>query len=662
MSISVKVIGAVKESDEYQAALRLKEKLENEIPKNVNGDILLYASVTLYGQTVKDVDLLMIGILDNYFYEYRNSKKDKVKINSFCTTIEIKSHDISGISRQGTDLYVNYGRRKHCVTDQSNKQKFALKNFIQSLCGASPYITNLIWFTSVTKNEIEELLTERGKMIPANVFGNDFSINTIIELLLSQRDPLIINGNKFFDSNCEEYGIEGIRNIFSVFLTTKESVGELTRKRIEQITDKTIQSVIPKTNEEKLCIYRGRAGTGKTIGLIQNAIKLVDDEQARVLVLTYNRALVSDIRRLFALADLPDLFNESCVSINTMHSYFFNVIKEGLYEGNLQINEFLDKYEQYLKEMIDFLNDSEGSLEYMKELCQSSAVLSWDYVMVDEAQDWSVYERDLLLNLYQKKQIIIADGGQQFVRNINVCDWSAVPERNNIKLKKCLRQKNNLVKFINHYIEHVGNYGNSMTPSEKMTGGRVKILANNDLLFKLHEEEMERLIDSGNIAYDMLYLVPSNLVRKKGLEHSFSQLTKFEKNGIHIWDGTNEQIRRSFSLQKDEVRMLQYDSARGLEAWTVVCLGFDTFLREKEQLFDPDENVNVLMLESEDDRKRKYMLNWALIPLTRAIDTIVICLDDKESFIGKILKKLAEEYADYIDWVETSYEKSSINL
>ena len=41
------------------------------------------------------------------------------------------------------------------------------------------------------------------------------------------------------------------------------------------------------TNDDsgKLSIYRGRAGTGKTVGLIQTAIKLVDEEEANLYIL-----------------------------------------------------------------------------------------------------------------------------------------------------------------------------------------------------------------------------------------------------------------------------------------------------------------------------------------------------------------------------------------
>lgn len=139
MSVKVTVYGADKESDEYQAAIKLKEIINNSVPHSVEGQIVLFASATLMGQAVKDVDLIMIGELHNYYIDAEFSVngnsmiKEKVDIGSFCTTIEIKRHDISGIFVNGTDFYVYYGRDKHCVTLQSNKQKISAMNFLREL-------------------------------------------------------------------------------------------------------------------------------------------------------------------------------------------------------------------------------------------------------------------------------------------------------------------------------------------------------------------------------------------------------------------------------------------------------------------------------------------------------------------------------------------------
>jgi hypothetical protein len=88
-----------------------------------------------------------------------------------------------------------------------------------------------------------------------------------------------------------------------------------------------------------------------------------------------------------------------------------------------------------------------------------------------------------------------------------------------------------------------------------------------------------------------------------------------------------------------------------LEGWTCICLNLDSFIEEKMTLYTADDNRNELMLESEAELRTKYLLNWLFMPLTRAIDTVVISLKSRESEIGKMLFKIAEENQDYINWV-----------
>ena len=161
---------------------------------------------------------------------------------------------------------------------------------------------------------------------------------------------------------------------------------------------------------------------------------------------------------------------------------------------------------------------------------------------------------------------------------------------------------------------------------------------------------MQQLCGLGNIAYDMLYLVPHALVKRDCSNSYFSLRTEFEQNGIYIWDGTDPNNREGYSIDAEEVRLLQYDSARGLEGWTVVCMDFDVFLEEKSAEYQ-DSSVDALMLESPMERKKKYLYNWAMIPLTRAIDTIIITIKDPTSETARLLKKLSEEHSDFINWL-----------
>ena len=652
MGVKIEVRGGDKESDEYEAALKLKDIIKQGLPPEAEGELVLFASATLVGQAVKDVDLLMIGHLSNYRIkaEFCEQNKgiifDTIDIGSFCTVIEIKRHDISGIYVNGTDFYVKYGKNSHCVTAQSNKQKISAMNFFQNVLSFSPYITNIIWFTQATKSDISGLISVGEKRLMTNVLGSSFEFKELLQLLIYQKPPYKTKAGYRFDSNVES--VDEIGKALTLFVKTKTQMGELTRRRIEQITNSSFEKNLLVDTEGKVSIYRGRAGTGKTVGLIQTAIRLVDEEQARVLLLTYNKALVSDIRRLFALAELPDMFEENCVCVNTMHSYFFQLANKILYEGKMSGDKFISNYEKVLNELNEFLADDEAVL-LVQDIINIDYQLKWDYILLDEAQDWTNLEKDIVLKLFDKGRIIVADGGMQFVRHIDACDWSMVQERNNIKLKYCLRQKENIIAFLNVLTKKYGILGGKILSNNSMVGGRV-IVTTEEKLLEIHKQEINKLREAGNIAYDMLYLVPHCQVKKKAGDSYFVKKAMFENAGISVWDGTSSINRENYPIYSDEIRVLQYDSARGLEGWTVVCCEFDKFLEEKESEYREGASES-LMLESPEERKKRYLYNWAMIPLTRAIDTLIVSLSEENANIGVILKEIAEECPDIVTWI-----------
>ena len=212
-----------------------------------------------------------------------------------------------------------------------------------------------------------------------------------------------------------------------------------------------------------------------------------------------------------------------------------------------------------------------------------------------------------------------------------------------------MRQKENLISFINAYSQKADILGGKVLTKNNMLGGKI-IITDDDHLCEIHAQEIKRLQNTGNIAYDMLYLVPHSLVKKTTCGSQFELRSQFEQNGIYYWDGTSANNRDGYSVNADEVRLLQYDSARGLEGWTVMCLDFDVFLDEKDSEY-VDGNVDSLMLESPQERRKKYLYNWAMIPLTRTIDTLVITLRDPEAKVGKILRELSNEFPDFVSWI-----------
>lgn len=654
MGVIVKIIGENKGSDEYVAGLRFKELVEN-LPANVIGEVVIYPNATILGQAVKDIDIVVVGELKNYapslkYYDNGEEKLEKISIESFCFTIEVKSHDASAIVRRGTDWFVPYRQGMHNVTEQSNNQKTSLFSFFKNQIGLSPYVTNVIWFTETLHSEIDKLKKTENSKIDANVLSGECDFKEFAQQIVLQSNLYKRRNSIVVSAMPAEYDLQRFEKAMSFFSTQKAGMGELTRKRVEKITRKTFEGGIVQRQLGKLSIYRGRAGTGKTIGLIQTAIEMVDEEDCRILILTYNKLLVSDIRRLFALAELPDMFDYRCVGINTLQSFFYKLLNRCIYDCRLDSRVYLENYEAYMKEALDMLAD-EAMLEIVVDQCKQDLDLNWDYVFVDEAQDWTDFERDIILKLFDPERIVIADGGQQFVRKISPCDWLVVKERNNIKLKKCLRQKSNLIKVLNRISEYYSVTENKIVGSENMIGGRVIVTDDKSKLMTTLKSEIATLLDSGNALYDCLCMAPSGMVSKSFGDRMFKETDDFVANGLEIWDGTNPNNRDSMIIPSDKIRVIQYDSARGLEGWLCVCLGLDQFIDEKMSLYKAEDNRNELMLESETELRTKYLLNWLFMPLTRAIDTIVISLNDKYSEVGKMLYKLAEDNPDYINWI-----------
>jgi len=195
-------------------------------------------------------------------------------------------------------------------------------------------------------------------------------------------------------------------------------------------------------------------------------------------------------------------------------------------------------------------------------------------------------------------------------------------------------------------LDSINRSDQRITSPEKLSGGKIILCTNGTGCYPIFQRELKAVKEDGNIPYDMMFLVPSSMVYKE--PRCFKYIDEFQNNGLPVWDGTNPLNRSAVNLLGDSVRVLQYDSARGLEAWTVVCMWLDVFLNEKLKYYDDSASSDALILESKEERLQKYLLNWLLLPLTRAIDTLVITFKDPRSDVAKAFIQLARTNPDYI--------------
>ncbi|WP_417888114.1 AAA family ATPase [Zunongwangia sp.] len=722
MPVTIKIKGN-SNTNEFEDALALKEIFESEFRNNsINGEILIISNATLFGQEVKDVDLIAIGSFENYRIDIRSKAKVSIPdglretrelekedynlktfksgrkfwrktlkqemrsiyVNDFCFVFETKRHRAEDIQLNGLNLLVRYNSKLSDVTTQSENQKYSLANYFEDRINFSPYICNFIWLRNLRWNSLKNLIGENSKIYDKhNYLPDNFSVKFLFQLASIQSIPynpfykdsgLLKNSAGFSSLNYNQsYDLNEIATIFDLFKRIKNGSGELTRTKIEKITSQILNDQqYVKAIGEKLIIISGRAGTGKTIKLLRIACDLAIQHSARSLILTFNHALVSDIKRSLALAEIPDGVDNQTVNISTLHKFFYEIligfelgecVRESK-NGKKYIPDFIDNYTNHLNTLNEYLDlQLIGDKEIAELMSTRHEQVGWDYLLIDEAQDWGELEKEIIFRIFGREKVIIADGVDQLIRSQNKCNWIR-----GLKLdvdfkktheKKGLRQKVNLVSFVNKFAEKL-NINWKLEAKKELTGGKI-IISTNGYSPILHKREFELCTKNGNSAYEMMFLVPPSLVERvwktdefgnQKQDKSFSKIEEYKANNIHFWDGTSTDLRTEYVVDLNEHRLLQYESCRGLEGWTTVNLDFDKFIDYKKETFKEEKDNYELALESFDEKRRKFVYLWALIPLTRAIDTLIITLSNPDNEVSKILYEVYKENPDFIEWIE----------
>ena len=632
---------------EYQAAEKLKQQFEHI---DNNGYVLITSGIKMPpGCRVKDLDIVVAGYFKDYYIEdfqypryfngYR-SDKSGVRIQSFLVTIELKGFILEQIDiHPFGNLTAKYKKDPDdkSVSDQSHKQKHALRTALVTHLrhkfwhkDVDVYVYNLIWLNRIEKTNF---YAEYGQHDEWNILaGKEISINELLKAIafsgesaIWEDDHYLVNSFRKVSAN-PSLLLDNVKEVCDILGKSKSAQSNLTRHKLEAIAQNFVEDT--KIELGKITVLKGRAGTGKTIRLLQFARQCCELNQ-KCVFLTYNLALVGDIRRLLAFTDFYD---DSLMRIETMH-YFFSEIMKLYGIDNAYIND--ENFEE-------IYNIRLGELKTKIE--ETKQPLDWDFVLVDEAQDWTTNEIDVLISLFSLEQIVIADGVDQFVRSTKKNAWNdAGNDLFHINYTKSLRQKSNLVAFVNAFAQKAG-IDWQVEENEKLMGGRVIIAP--AISAKLLQEVKDDCLGKENALYDILVLLTSDASQPKFMAQ---MLPLWKHKGVPLFDGTNKKNRELLSLNVDEARVFHYNSCRGIEGWSVFCTDLDVLVRER---FISKKYPPRRIGETDYDRRMRIMKDiymWILMPLTRAIDTLVITIREEKSEIGQLLYELSKMY-DFVEW------------
>lgn len=412
------------------------------------------------------------------------------------------------------------------------------------------------------------------------------------------------------------------------------------RRRIEalyagQIADQSLARA-----GEMLYVFRGKGGTGKTMSLLHNAWRLHHRDGLRVLILTYNKALRADLARQLTLMGVGE---ESGLAVQTVYSFLRRLYIELCYlEGGVREDD-----PAFFRRMDDIgpeaLRDLKGfDAADLERFRASNDEFAWDLICVDEGQDWPSVERDLLGVLYGYRRLIVADGIDQMVRGREYCDWMAGLTRGSdykiIPLERSKRMRANLAEFVNAVAVESGHPLWQLNTRGTIPGGTVLVVEGEYTNQReLHESLVGRNRAEGNENIDMLYCVSRDMVDVIGDDKSAFPALRFQEWGYDVWDGTSKDVRDGFPVSNGQLRLVQYESCRGLEGWTVVAMGLNRFLAAKHRGYEgPDADLNAF--------------RWLMIPLTRAISHLVVTIDPGDSSARDLLRNVRHQLPGIVEW------------
>lgn len=646
----IEIIGP-DDREERRYAERLADRFREAWPDiDDSADLIkIAACAKVFGGRVQDIDLVVLARLNGRRFRPRRlvnvddvagqqQHLGDIALGNLMLTIELKSHDPRNIRFDGLGVSVRYNGDWKSATEQSVDQLHAFLGDCQQRLGVRPWAINLV----ALQNVQEQALPRR----PHNIIAGDQSLASILTALAELKAPYRSGGPIPKLSCCKDDVAERLERhpIFTPLRPT-----QLDRRRMERLAQRAPQlATLEGDLGKKAFILRGHGGTGKTSLLLNLASRAHQERGARSLLLTYNQALAADLRRLMALTGVPGSDDAGGIRVETVMTIVGRVLQrfDLLHEGE----DLLSEYKGRAKALAELIASGDIGAEQLAELvCREPELFRFDHVLIDEGQDWPPSEIEIIRSVFGPERIVVADGIDQLVRG-DIATWRYADAGAAVKvepLKQSLRMKSNLATFTRFVANDLGVPGWDLRHNDEAPGGRV-IVVEGDLL---RGADLNRILladaaASGNSPIDCLYVVTPELARIG--EDGRTPIAAFLGNqGLNCWDGTNYDIRRDMPRDINAPRIVQYESCRGLEGWTVVAAQLDRFWEHRLREAAREGNK---ALGSAGDVARQAAARWMMIPLSRAMDTLVINIATRDSEMGRLMERANRSLPDIVTW------------
>ena len=373
---------------------------------------------------------------------------------------------------------------------------------------------------------------------------------------------------------------------------------------------------------------------------------------------------------------------KSLVDKKIFLSDYYGVL-DNIYLSLTDLTEFYDKYHVGEMENLIISKSKFGSYnlqdikQFQTMVNRSRGAFSRYIAVIDEGQDFHFLERDILFKLFHKKNMVVATGGkEQLIRHQLECDWfvdNQGRKHNTIlinKKNKSYRLKKGIADLCNKLASRFEINLNLETGNND--SGNVIISSNEEDIQKVFDLFVKNGEDNELNPCESVYIIieaESKLFWNKFEKVKFPNNAEdvgaiiITENQVAVAAGTdnlkskpnfqgyieteglafyyaNMEGEEDKAISNSEYLVSFYESCRGLESWSVMCLELDKFYDRKK---NEDEALNFLsddLLITDEERRQRYAMTWVLMALTRAMDGLFIYISDENSELGKILLQL----------------------
>lgn len=323
------------------------------------------------------------------------------------------------------------------------------------------------------------------------------------------------------------------------------------------------------------------------------------------------------------------------------------------------------------------VNDDSVYQRYDSDVTKVKRQSKWQgLVLVDEAQDCSMWEKAVLMQMFGPENIIIATGGKdQLIRRSVENDWSKLFKQDVNVFREYLthsskRQHRNIANFINAFAKEFRLSTQFEFTENTPRLGEIVIDIRSGIPDRTIPEDIaETFSKSGRAAgcsnfEGMIVMLPHkgyvNTIQQGrhrieldeyetvriGDEENDHTINIIKPDFMEIIDCTiNSKGRLLEEVDSKHVRAMFYDSCRGLEAWSTMCIDLDEFYYEKMESEDAQnyavENTQFMGADRE-ILIEQFASIWMFMVLTRPIHNLYIKIRNPHSEFSERLLRIAE--------------------